>query len=98
MEPKRTEAVRIESDLIGAREIPADALYGVQTLRGIENFTISKFHLNEYPLFINGLAITKMAAAKANHELGLLTEAQKDAIVTAPAKKSSTASTMSNSP
>ncbi|MDE6217173.1 aspartate ammonia-lyase [Bacteroides sp.] len=83
MESKRIEATRIESDLIGAREIPASALYGVQTLRGIENFTISKFHLNEYPLFINGLAITKMAAAKANYELDLLTETQKNAIITA---------------
>ena len=59
METKLTEETRVESDLIGAREIPASALYGVQTLRGIENFPISKFHLNEYPLFINGLAITK---------------------------------------
>ena len=42
-----------------AREIPAEALYGVQTLRGIENFSISKFRLSEYPLFIKGLAITK---------------------------------------
>ena len=83
MESKRIEATRIESDLIGAREIPASALYGVQTLRGIENFTISKFHLNEYPLFINGLAITKMAAAKTNYELDLLTETQKNAIITA---------------
>lgn len=83
MESKKIEATRIESDLIGAREIPASALYGVQTLRGIENFTISKFHLNEYPLFINGLAITKMAAAKANYELDLLTETQKNAIITA---------------
>ena len=40
---KETE-FRIESDLLGAREIPADALYGVQTLRGIENFPISKIH------------------------------------------------------
>ena len=59
METKLTEETRVESDLIGAREIPAAALYGVQTLRGIENFPISKFHLNEYPLFINGLAITR---------------------------------------
>ena len=79
---KETE-FRIESDLLGAREIPAEALYGVQTLRGIENFPISKFHLNEYPKFINGLAITKMAAAKANHELGLLTDEQANAIITA---------------
>ena len=83
METKLTEETRVESDLIGAREIPASALYGVQTLRGIENFPISKFHLNEYPLFINGLAITKMAAAMANYELGLLTKEQKDAIVLA---------------
>lgn len=83
METKENEATRVESDLLGAREIPASALYGVQTLRGIENFPISKFHLNEYPLFINGLAITKMAAAKANRELELLTEEQAHAIVTA---------------
>ena len=83
METKETAAVRIESDLIGSREIPASALYGVQTLRGIENFPISKFHLNEYPLFIKGLALTKMAAAKANRELNLLTEEQAHAIIEA---------------
>ncbi|MCI5559925.1 MAG: aspartate ammonia-lyase [Phocaeicola sp.] len=74
---------RIESDLLGERQIPADKLYGVQTLRGIENFRISKFLLSDYPLFIYGLAWTKEAAAIANHRLGLLTDAQKDAIVTA---------------
>lgn len=74
---------REESDLLGTREVCDCALYGVQTLRGIENFKISKFHLNEYPLFIKGLAITKEAAAMANHELGLLTDEQKDAIVQA---------------
>lgn len=74
---------RTESDLIGSREIPEEALYGVQTLRGIENFSISKFHLNDYPLFIKGLAITKMAAAKANYELNLLTEEQYKAITQA---------------
>lgn len=71
---------RVESDLIGSREISDECLYGVQTLRGIENFSISKYHLNEYPLFINGLAMTKMAAARANHELGLLTDEQVQAI------------------
>lgn len=65
---------RVESDLIGEVNVPYDALYGVQTLRGVENFKISKFHLNEYPLFINGLAITKLGAAMANHELGLLSD------------------------
>lgn len=45
---------RKESDLIGELEIPAEALYGVQTARGIENFPISKFKLKDYPTFING--------------------------------------------
>lgn len=78
-----TEDFRIESDLIGPREIPESALYGVQTLRGIENFEISKFHLDEYPAFIKGLAITKMAAAEANFQLGLLTKEQHAAITQA---------------
>lgn len=65
---------RVESDLIGELNVPEEALYGVQTLRGLNNFEISKFHLNEYPLFIKGLAITKLAACQANHELGLLSD------------------------
>lgn len=83
MEQNLFKKTRIESDLIGSREVPESALYGVQTLRGIENFNISKFHLNEYPLFVRALGITKMGAAMANHELGLLTDAQADAIVKA---------------
>lgn len=80
METTNNTGFHVESDLIGQREIPDSDLYGVQTLRGIENFEISKFHLNEYPLFIKGLAITKMGAARANYELGLLTKQQADAI------------------
>ena len=80
METQSNTKHRIESDLLGAREVPESALYGVQTLRGIENFSISKFRLNEYPEFIKGLAITKMAAARANHQLGLLTDGQAEAI------------------
>ena len=76
MKEELSKATRTESDLIGEREVPETALYGVQTLRGIENFRISKYHLCEYPLFINALAITKMGAAMANFELGLLTEEQ----------------------
>ena len=75
--------VRIESDLIGSLEVPADALYGVQTLRGLENFPISRFHLNDYPLFVNGLAMTKLGAAEANYQLGLLTDEQYKAITQA---------------
>ena len=83
MEKKFSGKTRIESDLIGQMEVPVEALYGVQTLRGIENFPISRFHLSDYPLFINGLAITKLAAAEANHELGLRTDEQYEAIATA---------------
>ena len=83
MEQNLSKETRTESDLIGSREVPESALYGVQTLRGIENFQISKFHLNEYPLFINALAITKMGAAIANYELHLLTKEQTDVILKA---------------
>ena len=78
-----TQKTRIEHDLLGKREIPADALYGIQTLRGVENFSISRFRLDQYPLFINGLAYTKWAAAEANYQLGLLTDQQYEGIVAA---------------
>ena len=74
---------RTESDLIGELQIPGTALYGVQTQRGIENFPISNFHLSDYPDFVNGLAYTKLGAAMANHALGLLSDAQYQAIATA---------------
>ena len=77
------QKMRTESDLLGSVELPADVLYGVQTLRGIENFRISKFHLNEYPLFIKGLAFTKLGAAEANHKLVLLTDEKFNAIAQA---------------
>lgn len=83
MDTNVRKGFREESDLIGTREVADEALYGVQTLRGIENFEISKFHLRDYPLFIKGLAITKWGAAVANHELGLITDEQYDAIVQA---------------
>ncbi len=72
---------REEHDLLGDRNVPFEVYYGIQTLRGIENFNISGITLNFYPLLINGLAMVKMAAAKANHELGLLDKSVCDAIV-----------------
>ncbi len=57
---------RIEHDLLGDFAVPADAYYGVQTARALENFQISGVELRRYPNFIKGLAITKMAAARAN--------------------------------
>jgi aspartate ammonia-lyase len=77
------QRTRTENDLIGPMEVPNDALYGIQTLRGINNFRISHFKLHDYPLFIKGLGITKKAAAIANHELGLLPDPLAGAILQA---------------
>ena len=57
---------RIEHDLLGEKRIPADAYYGVQTLRAIENFRISGVPISHYPDLIRALAMIKLAAAKAN--------------------------------
>lgn len=73
---EKEKQTRTEHDLLGQRELPADALYGIQTLRGVENFAISRFRLSDYPAFLCGLSWTKQAAATANHELGLLTDEQ----------------------
>jgi aspartate ammonia-lyase len=75
--------MRVEHDLLGDREVPDEALYGVQTLRALENFPITGVPLREFPLLIEALASVKEAAARANRELGLLGEEVADAIVRA---------------
>ena len=67
---------RTESDLLGTHDVPADAFYGVQTTRAIENFHISGQLLSNYHNFIRGMAITKKAAAMANVEVGMITPEQ----------------------
>lgn len=74
---------RKEHDLLGNKEVPIGAYYGVQTLRAVENFDISGQKLNFYPLLIDALAMVKQGAALANYDLGLLTDKEKDAIVQA---------------
>lgn len=74
---------RTEHDLLGYKEVPAEALFGIQTLRCLENFDISKYHLCDYPEFIKGFGIVKKAAILANHKLGLVSDEVKDAIVKA---------------
>jgi aspartate ammonia-lyase len=74
---------RSEHDLLGDRDVPAEAYYGVQTLRAMENFNISGVTLNFYPVFVQALAMVKLAAAKANNDLGLLNNTLTDAIVAA---------------
>ncbi|PWQ93711.1 aspartate ammonia-lyase [Leucothrix arctica] len=66
----RARGRRLEHDLLGDKEVPATAYYGIQTLRALENFNISGITLNFYPDFIKGLAKVKKAAAMANHDLG----------------------------
>ncbi|MGW1118881.1 aspartate ammonia-lyase, partial [Streptomyces tanashiensis] len=64
--------VRREHDLLGDRDVPADAYWGVHTLRATENFAITGTPISVYPLLIDALAAVKEAAARANEELGLL--------------------------
>ena len=74
---------REESDLIGNKLIPKDALYGINTQRAIENFHISGKTMSEYPNLIKGFAIIKKAAAQANNSLGILTQEKTNAIIQA---------------
>jgi len=69
---RKMEQYRIESDLLGELQVPANAYYGVQTQRAINNFNISGQRLFSYPEFIKALAYIKKGAAKTNYELGLL--------------------------
>ena len=65
-------ATRREHDLLGERDVPAEALYGVQTLRAVENFPITGTPIREFPELVSALGAVKEAAARANEELGLL--------------------------
>ena len=78
-----TTPFRIEHDLLGDREVPANAYYGVHTLRAQENFQITGATIASFPDLVVALATVKSAAAAANAELGLLPLAKRDAIVAA---------------
>ncbi len=66
------EKPRMEKDLLGEKEIPANAYYGVQTARALENFQLSGVPINHYPGFIEAWAIVKLAAAQANTDVGAM--------------------------
>ena len=66
------EKVRVEKDLLGEKKIPAEAYYGVQTARALENFKISGVLINQYPGFVEAWAIVKLAAARANTDVGAM--------------------------
>ncbi len=74
---------RLEHDLLGEREIPNDRLFGVQTLRAVENFAISAVRVRDFPTLIVGIAAVKEAAAEANRDLGLLSSPIAQAIIDA---------------
>jgi aspartate ammonia-lyase len=63
---------RTEKDLLGERQIPASAYYGVQTARALENFQISGISIDHYPGFVEAWAIVKLAAARANTDVGAM--------------------------
>ena len=66
------KATRTEHDLLGDKEVPADAYYGVQTARALENFQLSGVAINHYPGFVEAWAIVKLAAARANTDVGAM--------------------------
>ena len=74
-------AHRKERDSMGEVEVPRDALFGAQTRRALDNFPISE--LRKPRRFIEALGAIKLEAANVNHELGLLDEEIKNAIVEA---------------
>src|SRR5262245_62078207 len=71
---------RVEKDLLGEKQIPADAYYGVQTARALENFQISGVLINHYPGFVEAWAMVKLAAARANTDVGAMKKERLDAI------------------
>ncbi|HEX2121651.1 MAG TPA: aspartate ammonia-lyase [Thermoanaerobaculia bacterium] len=73
--------MRTERDTLGEVRVPADALYGAQTQRAVENYPISG--LREHPEFIRAFVLLKRAAALANRELGAIDASLAEAIVAA---------------
>ena len=72
---------RVEEDLLGTKEVPADAYYGIHTVRAVENFPIAPTTISDVPDFVRGMVMVKKAAALANLEMGVLDQTVADAIV-----------------
>ena len=78
-----TTVTPTEVDFLGSMEVPADAYWGVQTARAIENFPITGQKISNMPNLIRALAHIKKAAASVNGELGAISSAHARAIVQA---------------
>ncbi|MCW8357513.1 aspartate ammonia-lyase [Marinomonas pontica] len=72
---------RSEYDLLGNMDVPVDALYGIQTLRAAQNFSITGVPISHFPELIKALAMVKAVAARTNQEMKLLSAEKADAIV-----------------
>ena len=72
---------RIENDFLGSLEIPDDVYYGVQTMRGKQNFHITEMPMSQEPFFAIAFAYVKKAAALTNKELGTIPADVADALV-----------------
>ena len=79
--PGTSGKTRSEEDLLGTMEVPADAYYGIHTLRAVENFQISRTTINQVPSFIRGMVAVKKAAALANRRLHTLPRRKAEAIM-----------------
>ena len=73
-------STRIEKDLLGERAVPADALYGIHTIRAVENLGFSGRILANYPDYIRALATVKKAAARANRDARVIDARRQGAI------------------
>jgi aspartate ammonia-lyase len=79
-----SDATRKEHDLLGEREVPAAALWGIHTLRAVENFPLSQRRVQ--PALVHAYGLVKQACARANRELGSLPVREAQAIETAAAE------------
>ncbi|HLI94005.1 MAG TPA: aspartate ammonia-lyase [Puia sp.] len=71
---------RMEKDLLGEKQIPSGAYYGVQTARALENFQVSGITTKFYPDYVRAYAMVKLAAARANAQIGRMSNEKLQAI------------------
>jgi aspartate ammonia-lyase len=77
------QEIRVEHDLLGERDIPASAYWGIHSLRAVENFPITRVPVGHYAGFVKAFALVKKSAATANAKLGTLAAHKAQAIATA---------------
>ena len=85
-DPTTPAATRVEHDLLGDRDVPADAYWGVHTLRALDTFPLTGGPIGDSPYLVEAVAAVKEAAASANHDLGLLDDERYGAIAQACAE------------